>query len=105
MRSSCCGLWRTGRLRARLRFEQPCYSAGDTAVLLLDAHNKSGTDVAEVVVSPDRRDEMSSVHPRLIVRGSIHHHRLELDSCLADRLHLLDETKSCQATECFSLRI
>ena len=51
MRSSCCGLWRTGRLKGRLRFEQPFYSAGDTAVLRLDAHNKSSTDVAEVVVS------------------------------------------------------
>ncbi len=50
MRSSCCGLWRTGRLRGRLRFDEPAYRAGETALLLLDAHNKSSTDITEVMV-------------------------------------------------------
>ncbi len=50
MRSSCCGLWRTGRLRGRLRFDEPAYRAGQTALLLLDAHNKSSKDITEVMV-------------------------------------------------------
>ena len=50
MRSSCCGLWRTGRLRGRLRFHEPAYRVGETALLLLDAHNKSSTDISEVTV-------------------------------------------------------
>ena len=50
MRSSCCGLWRTGRLRGRLRFDEPAYRAGETVLLLLDAHNKSSTDITEVMV-------------------------------------------------------
>ena len=76
MRSSCCGLWRTGRLRGRLRFEQPSYHAGDTAVLLLDAHNKSFTDIAEVVVST--HPHRSRAHPPLVLLRSSVNPRTEL---------------------------
>ena len=59
MRSFCCGLWRTGRLRARLRFGQSAYRAGETALLLIDAHNKSSTDITEVIV----RRKLCRIHP------------------------------------------
>ena len=34
----------------RLRFHEPAYRVGETALLLLDAHNKSSTDISEVTV-------------------------------------------------------
>ena len=63
MRSSCCGLWRTGLVRGGLRFSQPAYRAGETALLLLDAHNKSSTDIAEVIVRPPGRARADRCKP------------------------------------------